>query len=125
MLAQDFEGRLALVTGSATGLGASMAIKLAERGADVIVNYSRSATEAEETADTIRSLGRSVDLVQANVAEPSDCAKLASAAAGRDGGLDVLINNAGITRHASDHGDLDALSKEDFMENNAVNVGGG
>ena len=46
----DMEGRVALVTGSATGLGRSIAVKLAERGADVIVNYSRSAAEAEEAA---------------------------------------------------------------------------
>ena len=85
----DFEDRLALVTGSATGLGASMAIKLAERGADVIVNYSRSATEAEETADEVRSLGRNVKLVQADVAIPEDCVKLAEAAQNREGGLDI------------------------------------
>ena len=64
---RDFEGRIALITGSGTGLGRSMATKLAERGADVIVNYARSAAEAEETADLCRTQGAQVQVVQADV----------------------------------------------------------
>lgn len=120
---RDLEGRLALVTGSATGLGASMVVKLAERGADVIVNYARSAGEAEETADLCRAAGAQVQLVKADVSDPEACRKLAEAAASR-GRLDILINNAGTTRHARDHGDLEALSKDDFMDVYAVNVVG-
>ena len=119
----DLDGRIALVTGSATGLGRSMAVKLAERGAEVIINYSRSADEAEETADLCRSAGASVEVIQANVADPGDCKKLAQTAKQR-GRLDILINNAGITRHARDHSDLDALSKADFMDIYEVNVVG-
>lgn len=119
----DLDGRMALVTGSATGLGRSMAVKLAERGADLVVNYSRSATEAEECADLCRAEGAQVTVVKANVAEPEGCAALVKAASVR-GRLDILINNAGITRHAADHSDLDALSKDDFMDIYAVNVVG-
>lgn len=119
----DFEGRVALVTGSATGLGRSMATKLAERGATLIVNYSRSAAEAEECADLCRAAGAQVSVVQADVAVPEDCRTLAAAATPL-GRLDILINNAGITRHAKDHSDLDALSKDDFMDIYAVNVVG-
>jgi 3-oxoacyl-[acyl-carrier protein] reductase len=119
----DLEGRIALVTGSATGLGRSIAVKLAERGADVIINYSRSAAEAEEVADLCRAAGSQVEVVQANVAEPDGCKTLADAA-GRRGRLDILVNNAGITRHARDHSDLDALSKADFMDIYEVNVVG-
>jgi NAD(P)-dependent dehydrogenase (short-subunit alcohol dehydrogenase family) len=120
-MGMDMEGRRALVTGSATGLGRSMAVKLAERGADVIVNYSRSAAEAEEAADLCRDAGAQVSVVQADVSDPEGCRALAEAAAGR---LDILINNAGITRHARDHGDLDALTRADFMDVYAVNVVG-
>jgi len=120
---KDLEGRRALVTGSATGLGRSMAVKLAERGADVIVNYSRSAAEAEETAELCQRHGAQVQVVKANVAETAGCQALADAAKAW-GSLDILVNNAGMTRHAPDHSDLDALSKIDFMDIYEVNVVG-
>ncbi len=120
---KDLEGRIALVTGSGTGLGRSMAVKLAERGAEVIVNYSRSSAEAEEAADLCRAAGSQAEVIKADVSSPEGCATLAEAA-GRRGRLDILINNAGITRHARDHGDLDALNKDDFMDIYAVNVAG-
>lgn len=122
-MTQDLDGRRALVTGSATGLGRAIAVKLAERGADVIVNYARSATEAEEAADLCRTSGAQVQVVKADVADPEGCKALA-AAAQHWGRLDILVNNAGITRHARDHADLDALDKDDFMDIYAVNVVG-
>ncbi|MEX2518450.1 MAG: SDR family NAD(P)-dependent oxidoreductase [Paracoccaceae bacterium] len=120
---QDFEGRVALVTGSGTGLGRSMALKLAERGATVIVNYSRSAAEAEETAAEIAATGARAVVAKADVSTPEGCAALRAAAA-PFGKLDILMNNAGITRNARDHSDLDALSREDFLSLYAVNVVG-
>lgn len=119
----DMDGRIALITGSATGLGRSMAVKLSERGADVIVNYSRSRSEADETADLCRSASAQVQVVKASVADVSGCRALAEAASSR-GRLDILINNAGITRHARDHSDLETLSKDDFMDIYEVNVVG-
>lgn len=119
----DMQGRLALITGSGTGLGRSMAVKLVERGADLILNYSRSAADAEEAADLCRAAGAQVQVVQADVSDPAGCRALTDAA-GAQGRIDILINNAGITRHAHDHSDLDALSRDDFMDVYAVNVVG-
>ncbi|WP_121064654.1 SDR family NAD(P)-dependent oxidoreductase [Chachezhania antarctica] len=119
----DLDGRVAIVTGSGSGLGRSMAVKLAERGADVIVNYSRSAEGAEETADMARAHGAQMSVVQADVSDPEGAAKLVEAAQAR-GRLDILMNNAGTTKMARDHSDLDALTKDDFLHLYAVNVVG-
>ncbi|WP_084397839.1 SDR family NAD(P)-dependent oxidoreductase [Henriciella aquimarina] len=123
MADKDLEGRKALVTGSATGLGRSIALKLAERGADLIINCTRSLAEAEETVAECKKLGAETQLVAADVSTEEGCAKLAEAAASW-GRLDILVNNAGITRHARDHADLDALTRQDFMDTYAVNVAG-
>lgn len=120
---KDLAGRKALVTGSATGLGRSIAVMLAERGADIIVNCTRSITEAEETVALCNEHGAQTQLVPADVSTDQGCKTLADAAANW-GHLDILVNNAGITRHARDHSDLDALSRADFMDTYAVNVAG-
>ena len=119
----DLSGRIALVTGSATGLGASLATRLAEAGATVILNYSRSAKEAEETADICRGFGAQVQVVQADVSDEADCQKLADAAANY-GHLDILVNNAGTTKKVPNHADLGGLSKDDFLHIYGVNVVG-
>lgn len=120
---QDLSGRKALVTGSATGLGKSIALGLAARGADVIINCTRSIADAEATVSECQARGAQTQLVAADVATEEGAAKLAEAA-NRWGQLDILVNNAGITRHARDHSDLNALKKEDFMDTYAVNVAG-
>lgn len=122
-LPKDLEGRRALITGSATGLGASIALKLAERGADVIINCTRSIADAENTVAACQAFGAQARLVQADVSTDAGAQALADAAAGW-GRLDILVNNAGITRHARDHSDLNALSREDFLDTYAVNVVG-
>ncbi|MGB0410331.1 MAG: SDR family NAD(P)-dependent oxidoreductase [Pikeienuella sp.] len=117
----DLSNRTALITGGGTGLGRSMALGLARMGADLIINYSRSAEDAEATAAECRALGVGAKAVKGDVSTAEGCAALAAAV---DGPLHILINNAGITRHAKDHSDLDALSKDDFMDIYAVNVVG-
>jgi len=123
-VAGDFDGKIVLVTGSSTGLGAAIAVGAAKRGAKaVIVNYANSVKEAEATADEIRKAGADVVVVQGDVGEDADCKKLVEAAA-KFGKIDALANNAGITKIAPNHGDLNALSKEDFLRLYAVNTVG-
>lgn len=114
------DGLTVIVTGSASGLGAASAAILAQQGARVIVNYSSSQKEAEQTADTCRAAGAEVVVVQGDVSRDEDCKKIVAAAAPW-GRLDALINNAGITKHV-DHGDLDGLSADDFQRIYAVNT---
>jgi 3-oxoacyl-[acyl-carrier protein] reductase len=113
------DGLCAIVTGSASGLGAATAAILAKGGARIVINYASSQKEAEETADLCRSAGGEVVVVQGDVSRDEDCRKIAAAAAPW-GRLDALVNNAGITKHMP-HGNLDGLSAEDFQRLFAVN----
>src|SRR6201991_4567227 len=114
------DGLCAIITGSASGLGAATAAMLAKDGARIVINYSWSQKEAEETADLCRSAGGEVVVVQGDVSRDEDCRRLA-AAAEPWGRLDILINNAGTTKHVP-HGDLDGLSSEDFQRLFGVNT---
>ncbi len=119
---RDLKGKTAIVTGSATGIGAAVAIGLAKRGANVVVNYTRSKAEAEATAEAVTKSGADMRLVQADVAKDEDCRKLARAAQEAWGRIDILINNAGTTKFVTNHADLDSLSAEDFTRIYSVNV---
>jgi 3-oxoacyl-[acyl-carrier protein] reductase len=123
MAGKDFADFVVVVTGASTGLGRAIAVETAERGAKaVIVNYARSADEAEETGHRVEALGATAILVQGDVASDADCRKIA-AAAEPFGRIDALFNNAGVTRFAN-HADLDAVSAQDFLDLYAVNVVG-
>lgn len=114
------DGLYAIVTGSASGLGAATAQILAKDGGRVVVNYSNSKKEAEETADLCRGAGAEVVVVQGDVSRDEDCRKIAAAAESW-GRLDALINNAGTTKHVA-HDNLDGLSADDFQRIYAVNT---
>src|ERR1700761_8157520 len=102
------DGFCAIVTGSASGLGAATAAILAKQGARIVINYSNSQKEAEETADLCRKEGAEVVVVQGDVSRDEDCKKIVAAAASW-GKVDALINNAGTTKHVP-HGEMDGLS---------------
>jgi len=95
---QRFEGKAALVTGASRGIGRAIALRLAAEGADVLVNYNANAEAANQVADAIKALGRSVRLVQADVGKPADVDRLVQSALEHFKRIDVLVNNAGITR---------------------------
>ena len=109
---RDFDGGVVIVTGASTGLGRAIAVEVANRGAKaVVINFARSADEAEVTAGQVREAGGEPILVQGDVAEDAACRAIA-AAADRFGRVDALFNNAGMTKMAPNHGDLDAVNAE-------------
>jgi 3-oxoacyl-[acyl-carrier protein] reductase len=114
------DGLCAIITGSASGLGAATAAILAKNGARLVINYSSSQKEAEETADLCRKAGAEVAVVQGDVSRDEDCKKIVAAAASW-GRVDALINNAGTTKHMA-HENLDGLSAEDFQRLFGVNT---
>jgi 3-oxoacyl-[acyl-carrier protein] reductase len=116
-----FEGKVAVITGSAMGIGASIALKMAEDGGRVVINYSKSVEKAEETAALCEKASGEVLLVQANVAEDDDCRRMAKEAMDKWGRIDILVNNAGTTKFA-DHDDLAALEEQDFLDIYKVNL---
>jgi len=95
-MAQPLEGRVALVTGGSRGIGAATAIALARDGADIALNYARDQAAAEATAAEIARLGRRVRIYRADVADPDACDALVDAVAADLGGLNILVNNAGL-----------------------------
>ena len=113
--------KVALVTGSATGVGAATALQLARRGWNVVVNYSRSVTEAEATESACREAGADTLLLRADVAQDADCRALVATTVERWGRLDALVNNAGVSVFG-DAAAWDALDVEAFQRIYAVNT---
>lgn len=109
--------KVAIVTGSSSGIGAATAVELSQRGWRVVINYSKSAKEAQAVAAQCKE---SI-LVQANVSQDADCRRLVRAALDKWGRLDALVNNAGTTKFVP-HTDLDGLDAEDFQRIFATNV---
>ena len=109
--------RVAIVTGSASGIGAATAVELSRRGFWVVVNYSKSRDMAEAVVK--RCAGAIA--VRADVGEDAECRKLAQAALDKWGRIDALVNNAGTTKFVK-HADLDGLSADDFLRVYRLNV---
>jgi len=115
--------KVAIITGSATGVGAAAAIMLAEKGINVVINYTRSKDDAEATAATCREKGADAITVQADVSEDDDCRAMAQAAIDKWGRIDYLVNNAARTKF-NPFPQMDGVNKQDFLDIYAVNVVG-
>jgi len=111
--------KVAIITGSATGIGAASAVELSKRGWRVVINYSKSEAEAKK----VQARCKEAILVQADVGDDAQCRKLVKAALDKWGQVDALVNNAGTTKFVK-HADLDGLSADDFLRIYRLNVVG-
>lgn len=117
------KGKVAIVTGSSSGIGAAAVRQLADRGCNVVINYSRSDGPAEAVMQECLAKGVEAIKVKANIGDDADCRRLVAAAEEKWGRVDALVNNAGTTKFVA-HNDLDGLSAEDFLNIYQVNVVG-
>lgn len=104
------QGKTALVTGSAQGIGQAIAIRLAQEGADIIVDDRTLGQSAQETADAITALGQRVHMIQGDLANTEDDRRVIAEGVEKMGKIDILINNAGVEKHA----DFWDVTEEDF-----------
>lgn len=102
--------KTAIITGAGRGIGRAAAVRLAEPGMTVVINYKSSREGAEETARLAEEKGAEAIVLQADVSKAEDCEGLVRAAVERTGRIDILVNNAGITRD----GLLMRMKEEDF-----------
>ncbi len=114
------EHKTALVTGASRGIGRAIALALAEDGADVAVNYSGSAEQAQETVRQILKMGRRAIAIQGDVSKEEDCIRMFAQTEEALGPVNILVNNAGITRD----GLAVRMSGEDFEKVLDVNLKG-
>ena len=92
------EGRVAIVTGGGRGIGRAIAVRLASEGAKIAISYRSNDAAAEETAEAVRGAGAGCELFKGDVASPDDVAALMGGVSDAFGRIDVLVNNAGVTR---------------------------
>ncbi|WP_182865389.1 SDR family NAD(P)-dependent oxidoreductase [Stieleria mannarensis] len=114
---------VALVTGSATGVGRACVLQFARRGYDVVVNYSRSESEALQTASDAKALGAKVLVEGCDVSDDARVRKMVLKVGETFGRLDVLVNNAATTSFI-EHGDLEGLTEAMWDRMLAVNLKG-
>jgi len=116
----ELEGHKALVTGGSRGIGRGIALELARRGADVVINYNRSEGPALEVVAEIEKLGRKAFAIQADVSDFEQAGALVKGAVAALGGLNILVNNAGITRDRL----LMVMKEDDWNSVLQTNLGG-
>lgn len=111
------QGKLALVTGAGRGIGRAIALDLAQSGADVVVNYSRSQAKAEEVVRAIEGMGRRAAAVRADVSRKADIDRMFDTVEADFGPVNILVNNAGIEPRA-DVCDFDEATYDAVMDTN-------
>jgi 3-oxoacyl-[acyl-carrier protein] reductase len=114
----DLDGHVALVTGASRGIGAAIAVALAEAGAAVAVNYRERADDAETVVGKINDMGGRAIAIAADVSQAAAVATMVGQAASALGPIDILINNAGIAIVCG----IDDLTESDFDATIAVNL---
>ena len=115
---------VAIITGGSRGVGKATAILLAAKGWNITVTCTRSITDANEVVKTCQNLGVEAQAVVADVSDNQACLDTVDHTIKKWGRLDCLVNNAGTTKFAFNHGDLDALDGDDFLHIYSVNVVG-
>lgn len=118
---KEIRGAVAIVTGSASGVGAATARLLASQGCHVVINYSRSEEAARRVVAECEALGVETLLCQADVADDAACRDMVAQALDKWGRVDILVNNAGTTKFCEHHR-LDGLDADDFQRIYGVNV---
>jgi len=116
-------GEVAIVTGAAVGIGRAIAVAFGREGAKVVVNYSKSQKEAEETANLVKQAGGEPLLIRADVAQDRQVRAMVAETLDRLGRVDILVNNAGITAFV-DFPDLERLTDEVWDRLYNINVKG-
>lgn len=116
----SLEGKVAVVTGGAKGIGKEIVKQLASKGVKVVINYNTSSEQAESLQKECASLGESVHIVQANVGKFEEAEKLINEAVSTYGKIDILVNNAGITKDNL----ILRMSEEDFDQVIETNLKG-
>ena len=117
------QGKTALITGGATGIGRAIALKLAQEGVNIAINYSRSQEDAESACKEVRALGVNCQIYNANVARDQEVREMVNKVVEDFGQLDILVNSAGMT-HFVEHADLEGMKDEYWDEIFSVNVKG-
>ena len=91
-------GKKALVTGSSQGIGQAIALRLAEEGADVVINYATHPDTAKDTVQSVLKLGRRSVAIQADISKVDATQRMVQQSVEALGGLDILVNNAGVEK---------------------------
>jgi 3-oxoacyl-[acyl-carrier protein] reductase len=115
---ETLTGKIALVTGASRGIGAAVALSLAQAGADIAVNFRSRSAEAERVCAGIRTLGRRALAIQADVSQANQVNKMVAQVEGELGAVNILVNNAGMARQIK----LEDIAETDFEEHININL---